>query len=63
MTKLKTFALSALGFVFAIAALGVFASVGLVVLGFAAILGLTLAAAAWLSSTASDTPAPSTQDA
>lgn len=50
MTRLKTIALSLLGWFVLLAALGLLASVGLVVLGALALLGLALAVAAWVNS-------------
>lgn len=61
MTRLKTIALTTLGFIVALAALGLFASVGLVVLGALALLGLVAGIAAWLSTAMDAKPAP--QDA
>ncbi|WP_370227635.1 hypothetical protein [Cognatishimia sp.] len=44
MTRLKFFALTALGYLLALAALGLFASVGVVVLGLLVCVGLVLGA-------------------
>lgn len=49
MTRLKTIAHSTLVWIGALAAFGLFASVGLVVLGALALLGLSLAVIAWIS--------------
>lgn len=49
MTRLKAIAAAALGVFLMLAALGLFASVGVVVLGGLVCLGVCAAAAAWIS--------------
>ncbi|MEM8571632.1 MAG: hypothetical protein AAGG56_12080 [Pseudomonadota bacterium] len=48
MTRLQDYALAALALIVSVAALGFFASIGLVVLGAAVVAGLIISAAAWI---------------
>lgn len=51
MTRLKNISFSILGMIVALAAVGFFASVGLVFMAFLALMGLGLAVAAWVATT------------